>query len=101
MELTKKIQKAINLASKLHHGQIRKGDGELPYISHPFSVAWILNQYTDNEDIIVAGILHDILEDVKDMILMNKQRILRSDVANIVGSKQDKDQNKVIRKSWS
>jgi (p)ppGpp synthase/HD superfamily hydrolase len=43
MKLTKKIQKAINLASRLHSGQVRKGDDNLPYISHPYSVAWILS----------------------------------------------------------
>lgn len=46
MILTPKIQKAINLASKLHLGQMRKSDPELPYISHLFSVAWILSNYT-------------------------------------------------------
>ena len=94
MELTKKIQKAINLASKLHYGQIRKGDDELPYISHPFSVAWILNQYTDNEDIIVAGILHDILEDVRGYDFDDMTKDFGSDVANIVrGVSEDKDPN--------
>jgi len=51
MKLTQKIQQAINLASRLHLGQVRKGDSGLPYISHPFSVAWILSNYTEDEDI--------------------------------------------------
>ena len=55
MKLTAKIQKAIDLASMLHIGQVRKGNDDLPYISHPFSVAWILSEYTDDEDVVVAG----------------------------------------------
>ena len=61
---TSHIQKAINKAADLHRGQIRKGDG-LPYIVHPFSVALILLKYTNDEDIIAAGLLHDVLEDVE------------------------------------
>lgn len=63
MELTPKIQKAIEVATIAHLGMVRKGD-DLPYIIHPFSVAWILAGYTDDEDVAVAGLLHDILEDV-------------------------------------
>lgn len=62
MKLTPQIEKAIKKASVLHRNQVRKKDGT-PYISHLFSVAWILSNYTDDEDIIVAGILHDTIED--------------------------------------
>lgn len=63
MKLTPKIQKAVQVATIAHLGMVRKGDG-LPYIIHPFSVAWILVGFTDDEDVIIAGLLHDILEDV-------------------------------------
>ena len=46
----------------MHDGQERKGDG-LPYIVHPFTVALIVMEYTKNEDIIAAALLHDTLED--------------------------------------
>lgn len=62
MKLTPKITKAINIAATLHDGQERKGDG-LPYIVHPISVALILMDYTQDEDVILAGILHDTIED--------------------------------------
>lgn len=63
MKLTPKIQKAINRAAVLHHSQIRKGDG-LPYIVHPVAVGFILANYTNDEDVVCAGFLHDVLEDV-------------------------------------
>jgi len=94
MTLTPKIQQAINLASRLHFGQTRKGDSGLPYISHPFSVAWILSNYTKDEDIIAAGLLHDILEDVKGYYYADLAKDFGERVAQIVqGVSEDKDPN--------
>lgn len=63
MKLTARIRKAIIKATILHKGQKRKADG-LPYIIHPYSVAFILSHYTDDGNIIIASLLHDALEDV-------------------------------------
>jgi len=94
MKLTPRIQQAINLASRLHLGQVRKGDVDLPYISHPFSVAWILSNYTDDEDVIISGLLHDILEDVKGYYYEDLKRDFGAKVAGIVkGVSEDKDPN--------
>ena len=94
MKLTPWIQQAINLASRLHSGQVRKGDVDLPYISHPFSVAWILSNYTDDEDIIISGLLHDTLEDVKGYYYEDLKRDFGVKVAEIVkGVSEDKDPN--------
>lgn len=63
MFLTPRIEKAIVRATVLHQGQQRKVSG-VPYIVHPFSVAFLLAHYLDDEDVIIAGLLHDTLEDV-------------------------------------
>lgn len=63
MKLTTNIQKAINYAAIKHKGQVRIGDGSLPYIIHPIAVAWILNSWDASEDVIIAGLLHDTVED--------------------------------------
>lgn len=63
MKHTPKIEKAIRKAATLHHGQTRKAAENLPYITHLFSVAAILSKYTDDEDTIASGLLHDTLED--------------------------------------
>lgn len=63
MKLTPRIEKAIQKAAILHDGQYRKGEGEPPYIIHPFSVVLLLANYTDDENTIVAGLLHDTIED--------------------------------------
>lgn len=60
---TPKIEKAIHKASILHRKQVRKGEDALPYITHLFSVFVILAKYTKDEDVLIAGLLHDTLED--------------------------------------
>jgi (p)ppGpp synthase/HD superfamily hydrolase len=60
---TGRTEQAIALALRAHEAQVRKGDGQLPYIVHPVTVALILSRYTGDEDTIIAGLLHDTLED--------------------------------------
>jgi len=60
---TPKLERAIHRASLLHRKQVRKGEDELPYITHLFSVFIILAKYTNDEDILISGLLHDTLED--------------------------------------
>jgi (p)ppGpp synthase/HD superfamily hydrolase len=54
--------KAIQLASEAHKDQKRK-TSNLPYIEHPLAVGLILKEMNCSEDTIIAGILHDTLED--------------------------------------
>lgn len=61
--LTPKVLQALEFASIAHKGQMRKFPGNVPYISHLSAVAMILSQAGYGEDIIVAGILHDVIED--------------------------------------
>lgn len=65
MIYTLRIQKATNLAIKTHEvdqKQKRKGK-DVPYITHPLSVGLILANTGATEDVVVAGILHDTIED--------------------------------------
>lgn len=55
------IDYAIDIATKAHHGQKRKS-GE-PYITHPLAVAASLIDWGMDTDSVIAGILHDTVED--------------------------------------
>ena len=55
------IGKAYDIAAEMHRNQLRKS-GE-PYLIHPLNVAEILADLGMDEETIVAGILHDVVED--------------------------------------
>ncbi|MEK7093241.1 MAG: HD domain-containing protein [Patescibacteria group bacterium] len=62
---TPKMQLAIRFMMKTHEvyqKQKRKGK-DIPYISHPLTVGLILARAGASEDVIIAGILHDTIED--------------------------------------
>lgn len=56
------LHKALYFAVHAHDGQRRKGT-DIPYIVHPFEVAQILMAEGAEEDVVVAGLLHDTVED--------------------------------------
>ena len=58
------IREAIIFAALKHDGQKRKGT-DVPYITHPMEVMQILTENKCSETVIIAGILHDALEDTK------------------------------------
>ena len=65
MKYTTLIQKAIRFSIKTHEvyqKQKRKGK-DIPYITHPLIVGMILARAGASEDVVIAGILHDTIED--------------------------------------
>ncbi len=61
IEITPKIEKAINLCVTSHEGQTRKS-GE-PYAVHPLLVATITAYFSNDEAMVTAALLHDVVED--------------------------------------
>ena len=57
-----RINHAFAFAAKHHDRQVRKGT-RLPYLTHPANVAVILSRYDQDEQTVVSGILHDVIED--------------------------------------
>jgi (p)ppGpp synthase/HD superfamily hydrolase len=57
-----RINHAFAFAAKHHDQQVRKGT-RLPYLTHPANVAVILTRYGQDDETVIAGILHDVIED--------------------------------------
>lgn len=55
------IGRAYDISEEMHRGQLRKS-GE-PYLIHPLAVAEILADLGMDEETVVAGLLHDVVED--------------------------------------
>ncbi len=87
------VEKAYQVALAKHEGQKRKS-GE-PYIIHPLKVAIILAELEMDKESIIAGILHDVVEDT-DMTLESVQEEFGPDVALLVDGV-----TKLTRISWS
>jgi predicted HD phosphohydrolase len=55
------INHALAFAAKYHDQQVRKGT-RLPYLTRPANVALILTRYGQDDQTVIAGILHDVVE---------------------------------------
>lgn len=62
MSFSPAIDRALAFSAVAHRQQVRKGS-DLPYVIHPVHVAMILLRYGFAEDVVIAGLLHDVLED--------------------------------------
>ena len=79
----KKINEAYELVEKKHEGQFRKS-GE-PYVHHLIEVAYILATLEVGPETIIAGLLHDVVEDT-DFPLSEIERLFGKDVEFLVDS---------------
>lgn len=101
------IDKAYRIADDMHKNQIRKS-GE-PYIIHPIAVALILADLGMDEETIIAGLLHDVVEDT-ELTLEDVQREFGEDIAllvdgvtklgSIVYESKEKRQAETLRKMF-
>jgi (p)ppGpp synthase/HD superfamily hydrolase len=57
---------AFDLAREAHRGQMRK-DGS-PYVLHPIAVARLVHEAGGNDAMVVAALLHDVVEDSEHLI---------------------------------
>ncbi len=59
-----RLDRALEIAGIVHAGAVRKGT-EIPYIKHPVAVACLLEGHGYDEDLVIAGLLHDVVEDAR------------------------------------
>jgi hypothetical protein len=60
--LTDRFDRALMYATHVHGGQIRKGTST-PYVAHLLAVAATVLEYGGDEDLAIAALLHDRVED--------------------------------------
>ncbi|WP_456450782.1 RelA/SpoT family protein [Hydrogenimonas sp.] len=78
---SERIVEALEFAKKAHEGQARKS-GE-PYVVHPILVAAITARISADETMVVAALLHDVVEDTPHTIEEIRERF-GEDVAKLV-----------------
>lgn len=61
--LTERFHEALVFTAELHSRQTRKGPEEVPYISHLLGVASLVLEANGDEDMAIAALLHDAVED--------------------------------------
>ncbi|MBQ3980782.1 MAG: bifunctional (p)ppGpp synthetase/guanosine-3',5'-bis(diphosphate) 3'-pyrophosphohydrolase, partial [Treponema sp.] len=89
MALSLNIHEAIIFATLKHQNQKRKGT-EIPYIVHPMEVMQLLSAEGLPEEIIIAGILHDTLEDTDTKPEEIEQKFGKSVLDIVLTESEDK-----------
>jgi (p)ppGpp synthase/HD superfamily hydrolase len=100
--------RALAFAARAHRDQYRKGTAELaddldrfigigvPYIMHPAAVGMLLLEHGAGDDAVIAGILHDVIEDTKaDRALVEQEFGAR--VADLVAAESEPDKSRPWR----
>ena len=88
-----RLEKAIQYAMNCHQGGVRKGTTK-PYILHPMEAVQILSSMNADTHLLMAGILHDTVEDTQ-ATLLDIYELFGVDIAELVcAHTEDK------RKSW-
>lgn len=83
-----RINHALAFAAKHHDQQVRKGT-RAPYLTQPANVAIILTRYGQDEGTVIAGILHDVIDDaLRDGFLREtlQQRIAEKFGADVLAT---------------
>jgi (p)ppGpp synthase/HD superfamily hydrolase len=74
---------ALEFAERQHAAQTRDLDGEVPLVTHPIEVASLLDEAGYPDDVVAAGVLHDVLEDT-DVEARELEERFGSEVARLV-----------------
>ena len=93
------VSEAIAFAVKAHDGMRRK-KGNAPYILHPMEAAVIVGTMTDDQNLIAAAVLHDVVEDA-DIAIEEIEERFGSRVRELVQSEtEDKRADRPPAETW-
>ena len=93
------FDRAIVFATKAHSGSFRKGTNT-PYIVHPMEATAIVATMTDDEAVLAAAVLHDVVEDT-NYIIDDIKKEFGEDVARLVSAEsEDKREDLPSEATW-
>ena len=78
---------ALEFAASRHDGQTRDGNG-VPFVTHPMEVACLLHEAGYSDEVVAAGVLHDVLEET-DAQGDDLKRRFGNEVARLVEAVSD------------
>ena len=88
------FERAAIFAAAAHCGTTRKGN-QIPYLAHPIEAAAIVAEMTDDQELVAAAVLHDVVEDTV-MTLEELSQEFGAEVALLVDGV-----TKLTQLSWS
>jgi (p)ppGpp synthase/HD superfamily hydrolase len=95
---SQRYEAALILTARAHRHQNRKGS-DIPYIVHPVHVSLILLRYGFAEDVVIAGLLHDVVED-QPVPLSDIEAQFGPEVAQMVASVTEQKQENGRERRW-
>ena len=93
------VSEAIAFAVKAHDGMHRK-KGDLPYILHPMEAAVIVGTMTEDQELIAAAVLHDVVEDAGITIEEVGEKFGPRVKELVASETEDKRENVPAAESW-
>lgn len=94
-----KIEKAIVFATEAHAGTNRKGKNR-PYILHPLEAMQIVAGLTEDEDVIAAAVLHDMVEDTGTTAEEIEREFGKRVAALVASVSEDKRKDRPAAETW-
>jgi (p)ppGpp synthase/HD superfamily hydrolase len=97
--MTLRLEQALRLAAAGHAGQERRG-GTVPVLEHVMAVAWILDRAGFDEDVVIAGVLHDLVEDTSTTLEEIARRFGRRVADLVADCSEQKTDSRGRKRPW-
>ncbi|MCD7754507.1 MAG: HD domain-containing protein [Clostridiales bacterium] len=93
------LEEAILFAVEAHSGAVRKGS-TVPYILHPLEAAAIASTITENQTVLAAAVLHDVVEDTPCTPEQLEARFGPSVASLVAAETEDKRPGQTPESTW-
>lgn len=87
------VKEALEFAIIAHGDKVRKAEKEKPEIVHLIDVGNILKEYGFDDNVIAAGYLHDVVENIDDITIQDIYREFGEDIGSLVKGATEPDRN--------